>query len=1781
MTIGWRTPGAWASGSTSVAPALPASPAAGDRMILFVGAKPYTATIADVSNWTRIGTQQTNGTTANATDAGSVTWSVFYRDWQSGDAAPTVTVTGGNVALAVIHGATKTAASWDTVTAYFGSDTSSGTGYSITAASSSGNIASGDGLIHATVIAGNNATFATPTITATSATIGTVTESPATEGTTATGFDLEASSASALVTAGTSSADAVAGWTLSIAQTGGSALVRLRENLNTTLTPTVADDSLDLTGVAPVVVVNSTITPAAGALAIGYAANVKFLAHFDGADGATSTTDSSPTPKTITLSGTAALDTGASKFGGSSLQVFSGTGNGAAVTSHADLEFGTGDFTIDFWYNSVDTTTHGAILTVDTAHTNQGFFSILANGAFTDTGALDIYANNNQGFSDYKVLSTTGANVTDGNWHLISIERDGTAFTAFVDGVVRGTATVGESQPFGRSGCGLRLNSQVGFSRENNAWYDDALISNHARYGGIGFTPPTTPFSTGDSPRVTQDTPITPGTGSLTLDGDPYFSSVVLLLHGDGANNGSVITDSSSSAKAYSANSGPVTTQTGVKKYGTASLPFGGNYLQYAAHADWQFGTGDFTIEAWVYSTFWDTEDVIASTYQGGANGWLLMFTTSGTKLQVRDGDTTVVEQAISGGAPATSTWHHVAASRVSGVVHFFLNGVEQGTGSAFTSNLSYNGLLEIGSYTPGGHGGTLGGGYLDDLRITKSVGRYTANFTAPTAAFPDFAGGPSAPIVTVQASTTGELVLTGVAPAVTQQTTITPAAGALTIADTYATWDPATSYSSITLSNGNLTTDGTSTFGFARATVGKSSGKWYWEQQGSGFRYETVIGVAPSTGGNDHELTTSTGEVGYQSGGRITYPGSFDDTGVTYTTETIGVRLDMDAGTISFYKNNSLAGSKSGLTGAKYPAIGAYSLSGPQPSMTANFGASAFTYAVPAGYNAGVYSENAQRPTVVQATIITPATGALRLSSDFPLDTTDLQGQYVYGNGITEVSGGVSQWDDLHSTGHHLQAASAPGRPTKQANGSIRFDGLGNYLQALFSLEPPVTVYLRFVELLSSSGRAIFDGGANNKMQAFQSGSPNYFIEVFNGIAGTFLTGIQGAFSGGSATVKTLTLVVNGASSGYQLDEGTFITGDAGAIAGLAGFTLGSNGSGGSFSNIDAYVALVYDGAHDATQRSTTRQYVSTAIGAAYGIAPTVAVSQTITPTAGALALAGDAPAVSIPIVIAPSAGALALTGVAPAVTRQDTITPVVGALALTGIAPSVTRQDTLTPAVGGLALTGIAPVVTRQDTLAPTAGALTLTGAAPAIASAGAATPSTGDLALNGIAPAVTLQALIVPAVGALALTGAAPAVTQQLAITPAVGALALTGVAPAVTRQDTLTPTAGTLTLAGAAPSIARADTIAPTAGVLVLTGAAPTVTSQDAIAPSAGSMVLTGVAPDVSYGIVITPTAGDLTLTGVAPTLEDTLTPAAGELAFTGLNASVDGQLACFPLAGALSLTGVAPSSVLNENITPAAAAELSLTGAAPTVLVVPGAGSLDMTGAAPEIVRGWWHVPRLPVGGLSLTGIAPSVIHRVTVTPDTAALTTGAAAPLVTRQDQIAPSSGELAATGAVSLATRQDTITPAVGALSLAGIAPSVTRQNTITPTAGALNLIGSTPQQAALIVPATAALALTGAEPGFGPTVSITPDVGAITFAGQLTELVREDTLTPAAASLVFDSQSPVLSLAEVIPPTDPDISLFVAHPDEALYATRMDDALFATDPTYDLRLYSTQLTD
>ena len=166
----------------------------------------------------------------------------------------------------------------------------------------------------------------------------------------------------------------------------------------------------------------------------------------------------------------------------------------------------------------------------------------------------------------------------------------------------------------------------------------------------------------------------------------------------------------------------------------------------------------------------------------------------------------------------------------------------------------------------------------------------------------------------------------------------------------TYATWNPADKHASVTLSGGDLTA--ASTGGSVRSTIGKSSGKWYWE-------VVTTTAVAmPGITDISTSLVSYLGSSGTTSYGWYAGDGYLYNAAVPYalvstftTGQVLGFALDMDNGTLGLYKANTLYYTLTGLTGTYYAGTG-YS-----GSTTANFGATALTYTPPSGYASGLYT--------------------------------------------------------------------------------------------------------------------------------------------------------------------------------------------------------------------------------------------------------------------------------------------------------------------------------------------------------------------------------------------------------------------------------------------------------------------------------------------------------------------------------------------------------------------------------------------------------------------------------------------------------------------------------------------------------------------------------------------------------------------------------------------------------------------------------------------------------
>lgn len=226
--------------------------------------------------------------------------------------------------------------------------------------------------------------------------------------------------------------------------------------------------------------------------------------------------------------------------------------------------------------------------------------------------------------------------------------------------------------------------------------------------------------------------------GSVSIV-DPNFSSVSLLLHMDGSNGSTAFTDSSNNAFAVTAN-GNAKVSTTSAKYGTGSGLFDGNgdYLAIPAGAA-NFGTSNFTVEAWAYLTSNPSSpgavvlDTIPVGGVGNRTNAMVWIITTGGKLTVFSNGSFVGTSASS---IPLNQWSHIALTRSGSTWRFFIDGTLDSNSFTYSADLFTNSGALIGRV--GDSASYYLNGRLDDVRITKGFARYTANFTTPIAAFPN-----------------------------------------------------------------------------------------------------------------------------------------------------------------------------------------------------------------------------------------------------------------------------------------------------------------------------------------------------------------------------------------------------------------------------------------------------------------------------------------------------------------------------------------------------------------------------------------------------------------------------------------------------------------------------------------------------------------------------------------------------------------------------------------------------------------------------------------------------------------------------------------------------------------------------------------------------------------------------------------------------------------------------------------------------------------------------------
>lgn len=230
------------------------------------------------------------------------------------------------------------------------------------------------------------------------------------------------------------------------------------------------------------------------------------------------------------------------------------------------------------------------------------------------------------------------------------------------------------------------------------------------------------------------------------MDCDPYFDNVVLLLHNDSF----AFADSSSYDHAVAIHNGSLNVlfDSAVKKFGagSANFPYGVSTLKISDAPEFDFSTGDWTVEVFAYldsahATFLRPIIQKRSATGAGDNAYpyaLRIGPIGNTRLLATGTDllTNVIYDLDGGDISALyNTWAHIALTRYGNVFTLWLNGASAATvtNAGILDNHACD--LMVGGWEDVGYNF---GGQLDEVRITKGLARYTAPFTPPTEAFKD-----------------------------------------------------------------------------------------------------------------------------------------------------------------------------------------------------------------------------------------------------------------------------------------------------------------------------------------------------------------------------------------------------------------------------------------------------------------------------------------------------------------------------------------------------------------------------------------------------------------------------------------------------------------------------------------------------------------------------------------------------------------------------------------------------------------------------------------------------------------------------------------------------------------------------------------------------------------------------------------------------------------------------------------------------------------------------------
>lgn len=213
---------------------------------------------------------------------------------------------------------------------------------------------------------------------------------------------------------------------------------------------------------------------------------------------------------------------------------------------------------------------------------------------------------------------------------------------------------------------------------------------------------------------------------------DPYFSSVVSLLHFNGTNGSTTFTDQKGVTWTRG---GTPTISTAQSKFGGASGVFNGStdYLYTETSANFSFSSSDFTVEGYFNLNSVSSQPYLFHFYVPSGQRWAVQVDASNAVLFFNSGGSGVYSTT---GIVSTGQFVHVAVTKSGSTTRVFVGGIKVlTTTTAVYQDANHQIILGSAQFTASSN---YLDGYVDDFRVTKGVCRYVDDFIPPQRQFAD-----------------------------------------------------------------------------------------------------------------------------------------------------------------------------------------------------------------------------------------------------------------------------------------------------------------------------------------------------------------------------------------------------------------------------------------------------------------------------------------------------------------------------------------------------------------------------------------------------------------------------------------------------------------------------------------------------------------------------------------------------------------------------------------------------------------------------------------------------------------------------------------------------------------------------------------------------------------------------------------------------------------------------------------------------------------------------------